>query len=253
MHRFYLPPAECGGDLLLLSERDAHHANNVLRLKRGDGVVVLDGAGSVFDCDVAEVARRQVSLKVRKKEIYPRLPCRITLVQAIPKGKTMDSIVQKATELGTFRIVPLISERTNVQLGEDSATAKQEKWQLTAIEAIKQCGSPWLTSVAEPMSTKEFLEKKEHFDLSLIASLEANSQHPRKYLGASLKLSAPTGRSTCVWIGPEGDFSPAEYAAVQIEGALPISLGPLVLRSETAAIYCLSILNYEFQVEQNLV
>ncbi len=251
MHRFYLPPEECEGDLLRLSERESHHAIHVLRMKRGDEAIVLDGAGTVFDCEVAEIGKRCLTVKVLKKTFREKLPDQITLVQAIPKGKAMEGIVQKATELGAHRIVPLISERTNVLLGEDTAAAKQEKWQLTAIEAVKQCGSPWITTVAEPVTLKSLLDRKEKFDLNLIASLESDSVHPRKAISDFVRNHNHIPNTTCVWIGPEGDFSPSEYLSARELGAVPISLGSLVLRSETAAIYCLSILNYEFEAAEH--
>lgn len=247
MHRFYLPPAECQGERLSLSDREAHHAIHVLRMKRGDAAVVLDGVGSILDCEVAEVGKRQCVLQVVKRSYHRQQPFLITLIQAIPKGKAMEGIIQKATELGTHRIVPLVSERTNVFLDGDSAGAKQSKWQQTAIEAIKQCGSPWLTTVAAPTTPAEQCSSAEKFDLSLIASLQPDSTHPREVL-ARCRLAPPGTQQACaIWIGPEGDFSPEEYRSIQANGAIPISLGPLVLRSETAAIYSLSILNYETQ------
>src|SRR2546428_9531668 len=100
MHRFYLPPSECQGSQLTLSEQEAHHALHVLRLRAGERVVVLDGAGHELLCEVREAARDTVQLAVKQKNYIPPLPYQITLVQAVPKGKIIETIIQKATELG---------------------------------------------------------------------------------------------------------------------------------------------------------
>jgi 16S rRNA (uracil1498-N3)-methyltransferase len=159
----------------------------------------------------------------------------------------MDLIVQKATELGVHRIVPILSERSVSQIEDDAAASKLEKWHATMVESIKQCGSTWLPMIEPPQPVQKFLAAGEKFDLSLVASLQSDARHPRQFFQnfASEKKRAP--KSVCVWVGPEGDFTPAEMNVIRQAGALPMTLGPLVLRSETAAIYCLSILNYELQ------
>jgi 16S rRNA (uracil1498-N3)-methyltransferase len=247
MHRFYLPPDECETGSLMLTGREAHHALHVLRVRRGERVVVLDGAGTEYLCEAGNCDRDKVQLEITRKNSIPPLPCQITLLQAVPKGQIIESIIQKATELGVFRIVPLISKRVTARLNDISAAHKAEKWQLIAIEAIKQCGSAWLPQVEPPITPEQFLARHEKFELPLIGSLQSDRRHPREYFRAFHAEHGCLPKSVCVWIGPEGDFTPGEVAAIQSEGALPITLGNLVLRSETAAIYCLSILNYELQ------
>jgi len=247
MHRFYLPPHEAGGDSVALTGREAHHALHVLRVRRGDEVTVLDGIGGELLCHVLNGERDRVELTVIRRQLAPRLPCQITLVQAVPKGKIIESLIQKATELGVARIVPLLSERVTIRLDHQGASHKSDKWQGIAIEAIKQCGFAWLPKVEAPITPADFLARHEKFDLSLIASLQPGSRHAREYFTAFQERHGRLPETACVWVGPEGDFTPAEVAAVQSAGAQPITLGQLVLRSETAAIYCLSILNYELQ------
>ena len=247
MHRFYLPPEQCRGDALMLAGREAHHALRVLRVRNGDRVTVLDGAGTEFLCDVRCTERNTLELSVLEKRSAPPLPCRITLVQAIPKGKLIEGIIEKATELGAHRIVPILSERVTTRLDDAGAAEKAEKWRLVAIEAIKQCGATWLPKVDVPTTPKHFLARKEAFDLTLVGALQADARHPRECLRAFQSQHGALPRNVCVWIGPEGDFTPDELRAIQGAGALPICLGTLVLRVETAAIYCLSFLNYEFQ------
>jgi len=247
MHRFFLPPAECQNQFPTLSGSEAHHALHVLRLRRGERVVVLDGAGHELLCEVRELTRDTVELALMQKNFIPPLPYQLTLLQAIPKGKIIEAIIQKGTELGVARIVPLLSDRVVAQLDEDASEDRAEKWRLVAIEAIKQCGSPWLPQIEKPIAPKAFLARGEKFDLPLIASLQPDGRHPREFFNGFHAERQRRPQSVCVWVGPEGDFTPAEMGAVKSAGALPITLGRLVLRSETAAIYCLSVLNYELQ------
>jgi len=247
MHRFYLAPDQCREPSLRLADREAHHAIHVLRLRRGERVAVLDGAGNEFLCEVKDLEREAVQLAVVHQQFVPPLPCQVTLLQAIPKGKLFESIIQKATELGVARIVPILSERVVAQLDEETGPQKADKWRNVAVEAIKQCGSPWLPQIESPVTSRQFLARKEKNELPLIASLQADRRHPRECFREFQAAHGRLPASVCVWIGPEGDFTPAEMNAIKTEGALPITLGRLVLRSETAAVYCLSILNYELQ------
>ena len=247
MHRFYLPPELCRGDIIQLPENEAHHASRVLRLEAGELVTVLDGAGHVIDCEVREATKRNVTLTALRKTFSPPLPCQITLIQAMPKPKALDYIVQKATELGAARIIPLVTERVIAHVDERSAPDKAAKLQPVAIEAIKQCGSPWLTKIEPPVSLKNFLARREPFDLSLVASLQTGSRHPREFIQKDRDAHKHLPKTASIWIGPEGDFSPGEMELILSSGALPVTLGSLVLRSDTAAIYGLSVLNYELQ------
>jgi 16S rRNA (uracil1498-N3)-methyltransferase len=250
MHRFYLPPTECKSGPLTLAGTEAHHAVRVLRVRRGERVTVLDGTGGEFLCDIADFDRDKVQLAVVEKKTVPPPPCSITLLQAIPKGKIIEGIIQKATELGAARIVPLLTERVVTDLDEKHAGRKAEKWQHVAIEAIKQCGAKWLPRVEAPVTPNEFLGRKEPFEQPLIASLQPGAQHPRNYFRQFESQHGRKPKSVCIWIGPEGDLTPDEVAAATAAGAQPITLGNLVLRVETAAIYCLSVLNYELTARE---
>ena len=267
MHRFYLPPERCAGKTLRLDGREAHHALHVLRLKRGDLVTVLDGTGNEFSCEVENAARDSLALTVKGKKSTPPPPCAITLLQAVPKGKIIESIIQKSVELGARRVVPILSERVVSQFDGDDAEKKRDKWQQVAIEAIKQCGAAWLPRVEAPVTIEEYLgrsgvsaerrtfhENKSsgslpkaatQFDLQLVGSLQPERRHPREVLREFETQHGRRPQSVGVWIGPEGDFTVDELKAIQVSGAQPISLGQLVLRVETATIYCLSFLNYE--------
>jgi 16S rRNA (uracil1498-N3)-methyltransferase len=263
MRRFYLPPAACQSDTLLLTDREAHHAAHVLRLQPGDQLTVLDGTGTRLLCVVKSAGRKSIELSVRSRQTFPRPAFELTLFQAILKGKTMETIVEKATELGVSRVVPLITERVVSQLDPERSDTRQAKWQLTAIEAIKQCGSPWLPQIDAPQKLNDLLKTPEPFNIAFVASLRGG-RHVRHWVQTlrSGELREPaqcaTGRSStlnpqpstslrsgCIWIGPEGDFTDAELDAIEASGAKPITLGPLVLRADTAAIASLALVRSE--------
>jgi 16S rRNA (uracil1498-N3)-methyltransferase len=247
MHRFYIPPEDSTQPVLTLTHAEAHHALHVVRLRRNELVAVLDGAGNELICQIAEAGRRQLSLKVIQRRSLPPSPHRITLAQAITKGKTMDLIVQKATELGVHHLAPIICERSVPQSVEGTASAKQEKWRAAAIEAIKQCGSPWLPEISAPQTVGHFLANAGPFELSLVASLREDARHPREFFEAFLAEHDRLPGSVCLWIGPEGDFAPGEIDAICRAGVRPVTLGKLVLRSDTAAVSLLSVTNYELE------
>jgi len=233
----------------LLIGSEARHAVQVLRLRAGERVAVLDGAGREFLCQTVESQPGEVRLAILERQAIAPPPCHITLVQALPKGQIVESIIQKATELGASRIVPLLAERVVTHLSEREAVHKTEKWRRVAIEAIKQCGLGWLPKLETPLTLKEWLARQEPFELPFLACLEPGSRHPRQYFEAFRAKHGRLPRTACVWVGPEGDFTPAETEAIKAAGALPITLGPRVLRVETAAVYCLSVLNYELAAE----
>ena len=264
MRRFFVPPELSRGEVFELPEREARHATQVLRLDAGDELTVLDGAGGVMDCLVEAATKRALRVAVQNRQQRAPLPCPITLIQAIPKGPAFETIVQKATELGAARIIPLLSERVVVQINERDAAAKVEKWNQIAIESIKQCGSPRLPVIESPVVFGKLIQRFDHplpigwgegrgegllpaGDFAVVCSLENHSRTLREVLAEFYAAKQHRPQSAVVWIGPEGDFTPAEYAAIQKLGTAPITLGPLVLRADTAAIATLSVLNYELQ------
>src|SRR5438067_10569798 len=245
MHRFYLSPEHWDPSALTLRGTEAHHASDVLRMKSGSRLVVFNGRGREVTAEVVDVTRGEVRLRKLQETETPPFRCRITLGQAIPKGKNMDLIVQKAVEIGAAEVTPLISERTIVDLDKKEAEQKKAKWQQIAIEAAKQCGQNWLPQVHAPRKLKDFFSDAGNFDLRLIGSLQPDAIHLKKILGDYTDQHRDRPKSVLMLVGPEGDFTPAELALAKTHGCLPITLGPIILRVETAAIYCLSVLSYE--------
>jgi 16S rRNA (uracil1498-N3)-methyltransferase len=271
MHRFYVSPENWDPRALALRGSEAHHARHVLRMKGGERLVIFNGRGRELTAEIIGPDGDEILLRKLHEAETPPLRCRIVLGQAIPKGKNMELIVQKAVEIGAAEIAPIISDRTVVQLDPESAAQKQSKWQQIAIEAAKQCGQNWLPRVREPRKLPDFFSAVEAgvspagfhmsqptrpppqkeftgFDLRLIGSLQPDAQHLKKILAAYSSERGDRPRSVLMLVGPEGDFTPAELALARRHSCQPITLGPIILRVETAAIYCLSILSYELLI-----
>lgn len=246
IHRFYLAPSHWMGAQPMLDSADSHHCADVLRLGVGDKVVIFDGEGNEAAAILAEVSRKRTRLDIGHRTATAKPRCAITLAQAVPKARNMDLIIQKAVELGASSVVPILSERTVVRL-EDAGDAakKQERWQSIAIEACKQCGQNWTPKVGLPQTIKEFLTNLPKAELILIASLQPDARRVKQVLSDFVATSGVMPGSVIVMVGPEGDFTPAETLAAKTAGAAAISLGPIIMRTETAAFYCLSILGHE--------
>lgn len=236
MARFHLPP-ENWQDAVLTGD-EARHLSQVLRGKAGDAITVFDGHGRRASAKLLQVSRDRVSLEIFEV-VSPAPPQpHITLAQAIPKGKTMDLIVQKAVELGVAKIEPLITRHTIVQPGE----GKSEKWTRVALEACKQCGQDMLPEISPALGFDAWIADAAKISgLKLIASLAPGAKPLREILRAH-----PSTTDATILVGPEGDFSPQETAAALDTGFIPVSLGSIVLRVETASLFCISALRYEF-------
>ncbi|MFM1851747.1 MAG: hypothetical protein RIS54_1431 [Verrucomicrobiota bacterium] len=245
--RAFCSPSSAEPASLTLSTEESHHLVAVNRAKAGDTVVAFDGAGSEWICELVDASKNAAVLKVRFGQKMKRLPFEITLGQALPKGAYMDAIVRKATEIGVAKIAPLESERTQVHLDGSRQDKKIEKWQTAALEAAKQCGNPFVPEVLPVQGATAFMESTRGYDLKLIASLQPGARSLKTVLAdfASVQGRAP---QKVLWlVGPEGDFTPAEMSTSRSCSFEPVTLGPLVLRCETAAVYALSILSYELQ------
>lgn len=243
---FCSPPTTEPASITLTSD-ESHHLIAVNRAKLGDTVVAFDGKGSEWICELADSSKAAAILKVRFSQKMPRLPFMITLGQALPKGAYMDAIVRKATEIGVTCIAPLESERTQVHLEGERQDKKIEKWQTAALEAAKQCGNPFMPDIQPVQSATAFMASARGYDLKLIASLQPGARSLKSVLHDFTTAQNRAPKNVLWLIGPEGDFTPAEMSNSRSCGFEPVTLGPLVLRCETAAVYALSILSYELQ------
>ena len=242
MHRCYLPNADFSAPALTIEREEAHHALRVLRMKVGEECEVFDGCGNGVRGRII-ATQGGSSLTIGELQPLPPEPPRaqITLAVALAKGTNTDLIMQKAVELGAARIIPVVSERTIVRLKPDEAEAKAEKWRRTVLEACKQCGVQRLPEVDSPLPFPALLQRADLPALKLICAITPQAQPLRDVLEPA---RARGEQAAVVLIGPEGDFSPAEYAAAAEAGFTHVSLGSIILRVETAVFMALSALRY---------
>lgn len=232
MHRFFCSPQNITPQQIqILDKKELHHIRDVLRLKNKDKVIVLDGEGGEFTCQISQLGRNCAKLDIVDKHYYDRrkLIPRLTIACAIPKRSKIDFIVEKLTEIGVDRIILLKTERTEVNIKD--YFKKIERLKKTAESALKQSGNIFMPKI-EYMNFKELLKfkNKEEFDLTIIPNLSKDTQSLKKILEKS------SCENILVAIGPEGDFSKKEINLAKQAGFIPVSLGDTILRVETAAI-----------------
>lgn len=244
--RAYAPDTPAEAAEIRLSADESRHLVAVNRCGHGDPVVAFDGRGREWQCECVDAAKTGARLRVRSMRVAEPLPQAITLAQALPKGAVMDEIVRQATEIGAVRIVPLVTERTQVHLDNDRSGKKLAKWRTAAIEAAKQCGNPRVPAVDPLQGFGAFAEAAKDFDLKLVASLHGGARSLKAVVAHYRAQHAGAVPRSVLWlVGPEGDFSPAEITAAVLAGFAPVTLGPLVLRCDTAACYALSVTMHE--------
>jgi 16S rRNA (uracil1498-N3)-methyltransferase len=237
MARFFAAPAQWSADSVALDVAEARHACEVLRLREGALLETFDGAGRRARGRLTRVSRAGAVVSVEEVMFAPRARCAVTLFQAVPKGKLFEWIVEKSTELGVSRIVPLITDRGIARFEAAEVDKKCDKWRRVALEACKQCGQDWLPEVSEPVpltaiSQGDFCPET----LGLVASLRPGAPRASRVLTGAGAL-----RGVSLFVGPEGDFTPQEYDGLVGKGVQEITLGPRVLRVETAALSLLSV------------
>lgn len=244
-YRVHCQPDTADPRELILSPQESHHLVVVNRAPAGALVVAFDGRGNEWDARLVRADKRAARLLVSARRPALPLTFEIDLAPALPKGALMDAIVQKATELGVRCIRPLTSERSQVHLEGQRYERKIEKWQTAALEAAKQCGNPWVPEIAPLQETTAFVRSASSYDIALLASLHPGARSLKTVLADHRNHHGCMPRRAVWLIGPEGDFSPSELSAAEAAGFVPVTLGPLVLRCETAAVVAIGILRHE--------
>ncbi len=240
MKRYYSSSLDRG----FLDVEQSHHCVQVMRQAVGDLFAVFDGNGTEAKARITEIEKDQVKYQVLAKATSPRAIHPVCLAQALTKPKSMDLIIQKATELGVSELAPLQSDHSVAQVDEEKAEGKVEKWRKLTIEAAKQCGQNWLPAVHAPVAPKDFVSGVPRGAVKLIASLQHEAKPLKHVLREQLQGLKP-GAPIVVMIGPEGDFTPAEIGQARSAGFAPVSLGKIILRAETAAFFVLGAIAYE--------
>ena len=235
MHRFYADDTPAADGLVRLGEEDAHHASRVLRMKPGDTAEVFMN-GKRFSAEIASM-ERSVTLRLLDELPSTEARLRITLYQGLPKAEKMELIVQKAVELGAAAVVPVSMSRCVVQLNQKDGAKKQERWQRIAREACKQSGRCLQMPVEAPISFKELLRRLPGYSAAIVPWEDA-----RGYSLPRLREELPNLTELAVVIGPEGGMSQEEVAQMRSALCRPVTLGPRILRTETAGLAALSAL-----------
>jgi 16S rRNA (uracil1498-N3)-methyltransferase len=242
--RCFLPAAAWAeGQPIPVPPEESHHLARVLRVQPGQRVTVFDGAGREAEALVESAGRLGLSVRLRQPTLHPHPSARVTLFQAVLKGERMDEVVQKAEELGAAELVPLTADHSVVQLSAGNTAHKLERWRAIALGAARQSGNPFLMEVRSPVSAIASAAEAAGLDLALFGSLEPGTVPLWDCLSG---IRHRRGVRVGFWVGPEGDWSAAEYEALRRAGVKPVTLGPLVLRAETAAFYGLSVIGAGF-------
>lgn len=236
MTRIFLPPEDISSDIVTVTGDQARHLALVLRVKPSDMISVLDGSGYEYECRIASVHKKEIKAEVIGKVPYSaESPISITLAQSISKGERMDIAIQKSTELGAIRIIPVITERSQVK-----HTHKVERWRKIALSAAQQSGRDKVPDIDEPTRLEEFLGSIPPGSSGIIFFEEKRERNLKKVLSGFKGIKEIT-----ILIGPEGGFTKEEVVAASEKGFIAASLGPRILRTETAPITALSIIQYE--------
>lgn len=245
MHCFYCEANQVTGEQITITGSDVNHIKNVLRMERGEELMVCDGTGMQYTCQIEEFPAGEVKLSILKAEkASTELSVRLKLYQGLPKKDKMELIIQKAVELGAAEIIPVMTKRCIVKLEDDKKEAKKlERWQAIAESAAKQSGRGMIPTVGRVMNYKEAIKRASDEGMSLIPYEMAEGM---KTLKKAAK-AASKQQVISVFIGPEGGFEEVEVEFAKENGVVPVSLGKRILRTETAGFTTLSILMYEIE------
>jgi len=252
----YTPPGTLKNDLIVLSPEESHHLARVLRVEAGQELTLFDGQGTRAEGVVDTVTKKEVTVRITARETVPPPAVEITLIQAVCKSDRFELILQKATELGIWRIQPVITQNASLPAGKIEKMA--ERGEAIIRNAAQQCGTAWLPEFQPLEKFAAVLPMIGKLDAVFIGSLHPDAKpfkeafrHLSKAAGtaairtASVPLALPNIKTAALLIGPEGDFTEEEVNAAVAAGAIPVTFGKQILRTETAAIFGLSVLAYE--------
>jgi 16S rRNA (uracil1498-N3)-methyltransferase len=239
LNRVYVDAPLSSGSLIELPATAAQHLGKVLRARSGDEIVLFTGDGREFAAVIESIRGSRVTVSVGAGRTIDReSPLAVTLIQGIARADRMDVIVQKATELGVARIVPVMSRRSVVRLDAAQAASKAEHWRAIAVSACEQCGRNRLPAIEAPRQLTRYLGEAPPGTARLVLDPDAGNSIPAIAIGAEIEIGAAAeiGTAVEIAIGPEGGFDPEELDAFRVSGFRSVALGPRVLRTETAAI-----------------
>lgn len=236
--RVYVEPPVIAGKRLVVEGSAANHIARVLRLRSGDALTLFDGSGAEFGARIEEFRKEAVVVTVEEHRPLDReSPLPLTLAQGISRGERMDWVIQKATELGASRIVPVFTKRSVVRLDEKQAERKLQHWRAIAIAACEQCGRNRIPELAVPVDFFDVLAADAPGSTRIVLSPAGDLR---------IDELEDVAAGITVLIGPEGGLEDAEQGAAIAAGFQAVRLGPRILRTETAAIAALTIIQHRF-------
>ena len=240
MHRTIIPASAVSGDRITMTEpAEVHHLVRVLRVKAGASIECVDGHGHRYTGRVVECHPTRVVVAVSRRTEAAPSTIQVTLAQALIKPERFDWAIQKATELGVERIIPLVTARSVIRLTAEHAERKVTRWQRIVREATTQCGRATIPEVEAPCRLDALTARFSDWVMVLMPTLAIATRPVKEALEPVARAA-----SVLVLIGPEGDFTDEEARLAQQHGAIPVSLGRLTLRSETATLATLAILQH---------
>ncbi len=241
MYKFFVEPEQIVEDTVFITGEDVNHIVHVLRMKKGEQVLVSTSNDREYLCEITALEEEAVQLKLL--DVYGsnrELPIEVTLYQALPKGDKMETVIQKMVELGAVRIVPVVTKRCVVQLDQKKAAKKVARWNAISEAAAKQSKRNKIPEVTMPMSFDDALLDAKKLEAALIPYENAEGmEQARSMVDESAKK-----RSLGIFIGPEGGFTEQEIEKSQLNGVKPISLGHRILRTETAGMMLMSVIMF---------
>ncbi|MGE5629120.1 MAG: 16S rRNA (uracil(1498)-N(3))-methyltransferase [Solirubrobacterales bacterium] len=242
MHKFFVPVENIKENMAVIEGDDVKHIYKVLRLEDGDTVCINDCIGAEYIGEITEINKKEVLVKIIKRiEINNESPIDIYLFQGLPKSQKMDLIVQKATELGVKEITPVITERVVVK-NEIGEYRKMDRWNRIALEACKQSKRTMIPRVNSPVEFSYMLDLMNSMDLIIVPYENEEQKGLKSVMG---KIEKSSIKSVAIVIGPEGGFEEAEITALKNSKGEIITLGPRILRTETAGFVAASLIMYE--------
>ena len=244
MHRLYCPSQNISDNTIIIDNKEqVHHSKNVLRLKVYEEVIIFDAQGNEYRAILEKLLPKAMIFKIKDKENFILIAkkVKITVACAIPKGSRMDEIIDKLTQLGADRIIPLETERVIVKLDKHKKISRQERWKKIALNASLQSQRNTLPILEPIKNIKWLLSDSGSFDLKLIPTL-IQERKPLKEI-----LEESKTKNILVIIGPEGDFTSDELVLAKKMGCIPVSLGDLVLRVATAAVAVVSFIRLYYE------
>jgi 16S rRNA (uracil1498-N3)-methyltransferase len=240
-NRFFISTSDCAGEQVRLSREQAHQVAHVLRLKAGDTITVLDGTGQEYDVTLTVVSSTEALGRITGQRPAAGEPAvELTLFQSLLAREKFEWVLQKATEVGVAQVVPVLTERSLVRVKRMEAN-KLDRWRRIVAEAAEQSHRGRIPKLEQACTFPEAVAQRRDFDRCLIAV----PFHEAPALRDTLRGLAGTEASIALLIGPEGGFTPEEVALACERGAVPVSLGPRVLRTETAAVVAAALVLYE--------